>query len=192
MEEIQQELLQVENENTLLRKSLTNIEVERDKLKLQLKQSRIRNKKLSSQSKKFKEVISFFTSTPEEVQSDEKDILNILSILAIELDVKTDDQSKVRDRVAAVKIPLRKKYKHVKIESIEGEQNTDIDEETDEKSTNLKKTANFNGIKKKQRICQYCGKEFHKKSFLERHERIHTGDPFRKKNEHVETKRNQG
>ena len=91
-----------------------------------------------------------------------------------------------------MKIPIKKKNKHVKIESIEGEQNTDIDEETDEKSTNLKETANFNGIKKKQRICQYCGKEFSKKSYLERHEQIHTGDPFRKKKEHVETKRNQG
>ena len=180
MEEIKQEpidietkLLQVENENALLRKKL--------------RKSRIRNEVLNSQSKRFKEVILFLIF---EVEANGQDVINTINTLENELDVKTDDQSKVRDRVAAVKIPVRKKNKHVKIESIEGEQN--IDEETEEKSTNLKQTANFNGIKKKKRICQYCGKEFHKKSFLERHERIHTGDQLRKKDEHVETKRNQG
>ena len=54
------------------------------------------------------------------------------------------------------------------------------------------KEPNQSYVVKKQFLCQHCGKEFHKKSFLERHERIHTGDPFRKKNEHVESKRNLG
>ena len=115
MEEIKQEpidietkLLQVENENALLRKKL--------------QKSRIRNKELNSQSKRFKEAILFLIF---EVEANGQDVINTINTLENELDVKTDDQSKVRDRVAAVKIPVRKKNKHVKIESIEGEQNID-------------------------------------------------------------------
>ena len=92
--------------------------IEKDKLvidlkktKLKLQKSLIRNEELNSQSKKYKEAISFLIF---EVETNGKEVINTINTLENELDVKTDDQFKVSDRVASVKIPIRMKNEHVK------------------------------------------------------------------------------
>ena len=146
---------------------------ERDKLGIDLKKTKrklqkslIRNEELNSQSKRFKEVISFLIF---EVEANGQDVLNTLDTLANELDVKTDAQFKVRDQVAAVKISIRKKNKQVKTESKKQQRKC---------VRRSKATMVFNQshLGQKKFHCQYCEKGFVSNSLLKRHELIHTGE----------------
>ena len=91
--------------------------IEKDKLvidlkktKLKLQKSLIRNEELNSQSKRYKEAISFLIF---EVETNGKEVINTINTLENELDVKTDDQFKVSDQVTVEKIPIRKKKKSI-------------------------------------------------------------------------------
>ena len=166
--------------------------------KLELQRSQIRNEKLKSQNQKYKEKISVLIPAQDEgskeIQFQEQDTvsndhLDAVKIPENESDLKTDDQSKVRDQATVVKIPIQKKNKHLKIKSNDGEQKNDIDEN----ATTLEEIAKFDeGNKKKQRKCikrskatmvfnqsfhcQYCKKGFDRNAKVKRHERIHTGE----------------
>ena len=165
--------------------------------KLELQRSQIRNEKLKSQNQKYKEKISVLIPAQDEgskeIQFQEQDTvsndhLDAVKIPENESDLKTDDQSKVRDQATVVKIPIQKKNKHLKIKSNDGEQKNDIDEN----ATTLEEIAKFDeGNKKKQRkcvkrskatmvfkpySCDYCSKSFRRKGHKKRHERIHTGE----------------
>ena len=188
--------------------------IEKDKLiiqlaetKLELQRSQIRNEKLKSQNQKYKEKISVLIPAQDEgskeiqfkeQDTDSNDYIDGMKIPENELDLKTDDQSKVRDQATVVKIPILKKNKHLKTKSNDGEQSTDIDKNT----KTLEEIANFDDvIKRKEKKCvrrskthtvhkqnnsvlklfqcKYCEKEFNFKSDLKRHEMMHTGEkPF--------------
>ena len=172
--------------------------------KLELQRSQIRNEKLKSQNQKYKEKISVLIPAQDEgskeIQFQEQDTvsndhLDAVKIPENELDLKTDDQSNVRDQATVVKIPIQKKNKLLKTKSNDGEQKNDIDEN----NTSFEEIAKFDeGNKKKQRKCikrskatmvfnqshvarkkfhcQYCKKGFDWNSDLKVHERIHTGE----------------
>ena len=191
--------------NKLIEKDELILELAETKLELQ--RSQIKIEKFNSQNQKYKEVISVLISAQDEgskeMYSQEQDIvsndhLDAVKILENELDLKTDDQSKVRDQATVVKIPIRKKNNHLETKNNDVEQKTDIDENT----KTMKQIVNFDdNIKKKQRKCvrrskapnvhkqshsvqklfqcEYCKKGFNSKSLLKRHEMIHTGEkPF--------------
>ena len=206
---------QIQGEKKEITANFTKSEVEKDKLRVELtktkhelEKSLVRNEKLKSQNQKYKEVISVLISAQDEgskeiqfkeQDTDSNDHIDAMKIPENELDLKTDDQSKVRDQPTVVKISIRKKNNHLKTKSNDREQRTDIDENT----KTLEEIANFDDvIKRKERKyvrqskapnvrkqshsvqklfqCEYCEKGFNSKSLLKRHEMIHTGGYDRK------------
>ena len=205
---------QIQGEKNETIANFTKSEVEKDKLRVELtrtkhefEKSLVRIEKLKSQNQKYKEVISVLISAQDESSkeiqfkeqdTDSNDHIDAMKIPENELDLKTVDQSKVRDQPTVVKISIRKKNNHLKTKSNDREQRTDIDENT----KTLEEIANFDDvIKRKEKKyvrqskapnvrkqshsvqklfqCEYCEKGFNSKSLLKRHEMIHTGGkPF--------------
>ena len=208
--------IQVEKSETIA--NFTKSEVEKDKLRVELtktkqefEKSLVRIEKLKSQNQKYKEVISVLISAQDEsskeIQLEEQDTasnghLDAVEILETKLDLKNDDQSKVRDQADVVKIPIKKKNKHLKTKSNVGEPKTDIDEN----SKTLDQIANFDTIldnhesgvrerpknikltksqpKSHEKIyvggkmfaCKFCEKRFTTSQHVKYHELIHTGE----------------
>ena len=106
---------QIQGEKKETIANFTKSEVEKDKLRVELtrtkhefEKSLLRIEKLKSQNQKYKEVISVLISAQDEgsneIQFKEQDTvsndhLDAVKVLENELDLKTDDQSKVRDQV---------------------------------------------------------------------------------------------
>ena len=209
---------QIQGEKIETTGNFTRSEVEKDKLRVELantkqelEKSLVRIEKLKSQNQKYKGVISVLISAQDEsskeIQVNEQDTvsndhLDAVEILENKLDLKTDDQSKVRDQATVVKIPIKKKNKHLKTKSNVGEKKTYIDENT----KTLEQIANFDisldnhesrvherpkNVKltklqpksheiiyagEKKFACKFCKKRFTKHQKVKYHESIHTGE----------------
>ena len=209
---------QIQGEKKEIIANFAKSEVEKDKLRVELAKTKqelenslVRNEKLKSQNHQYKEVISVLISAQDEsskeIQLEEQDTasnghLDAVEILETKLDLKNDDQSKVRDQADVVKIPIKKKNKHLKTKSNVGEPKTDIDEN----SKTLDQIANFDTIldnhesgvrerpknikltkskpKSHEKIyvggkmfaCKFCEKRFTTSQHVKYHELIHTGE----------------